>query len=364
MLAPCSWAQLAGTAPPPKEQEEELVELATLTDLPNALQQDKWDKLCAVFPELKEGANPTLLDGEEEITLGELIIISRAWNCLKNMLRCGLEPTLSMVELSGEMGNYTIYESLLKAKGPMSARQTLEFSGEALSIALKYSGDANAEASLEKLTPLMTHTELKDLELLMKHGANPNTEDINGRTALFYQHDIACLKLLLKNGADISHVDKMGHSAMDYWKNEQERQEFLASKGGQVSKPLDMVQITSFDGYSIIMNDLDSYAYLIINEGENAEGEAQIVYFFAQRFPRPQVRQTQDWTVFLDWLKELPAETLIHRYVRCQDTFSIPEEWLKLHDIDEVIAKLELKEGEERSYCVCGQSEHGHEKKH
>lgn len=341
------------------EEAADAIELATLTDLPKALQSDKWDELCAVFPELKKGANPTLLDGEDCLTLGELIIISRAWNCLRNMLRCGLEPTLAMVELSGEMGNFNIYESLLKAKGPMSARQTLEFSGEGLAIALKYSGDANAEAASEKLTPLMTHEDPKDIEILLKNGAKPNATDANGRTALFYQHDIACIKLLLKHGADIHQLDKMGHSAMDYWKNEQERQEFLAEQGAESTKPLDLIQITQFDSYSIIMNDLDNYAYLIINEGENAEGEAQIVYYFAQRFPRAVVRQTQDWTLFLDWLKELPAETLIHRYVRCQDTFSIPEEWTKLHDIDEVIAKLQLKEGEERSYCVCGQEDHG-----
>lgn len=361
-LASMAVAQLAGTKPTTSEPETEAIELESLSKLPNALQSDKWDQLCDIFPSLKQGDNPEIMDGEERLTLGELVIISRAWNCLRNMIRCGLEPTLAMVELSGEMGNFNIYESLLKAKGPMSARQTLHFEGEALEIALRYSGDANANAPLEKVTPLMTHHKAKDLELLLKYGAQVDAADVNGRTALFYQHDIDCLKILLKHGANINHLDNKGHSAMDYWKNEEARQEFLASQGGQSARTLDMIQVTSYDGYSIIMNDLDNYAYLIINEGKNAEGESQIVYYFAQRFPRPQVMQTQDWTIFLDWLKELPAETLIHRYVSCQDAFTIPDEWTELHHIDELIAKLQLIEGEERSYCVCGKLENGHEK--
>lgn len=337
--------------------------MSTVDDLAAALQSDKWDKLCTIFPEVAQGDNPSLMDGNTRISLGELVIISRAWNCLSNMLRCGLAPDLAMVELSGEMGNNKIYENLLKAKGPMSARQTLEFTGETLSIALKYSGDPNANAPLEKLTPLMTHSNTDDLEKLIKNGADVNATDSNGRSAIFYQHSIPQLKLLLKHGADVNHLDKNGHSAMDYWKNEKERQKLLSEHGGKVAQKLDLIQITSFDGYTIAMNDLDNYAYLIINEGENAEGEAQVVYYFAQRFPQVKVRQTQDWTIFLDWLKELQPESLIHRYVRCQDAFTIPEEWSMLHNMDEVIDKLQLKEGEERSYCVCGKSENGHETK-
>ncbi len=359
-LSSIAFAQLAGTPPIQEAEQIKPKDLSEFEDLPAALQSDKWDKLLDVFPELATGDNPTLSDGEETLTLGELVIISRAWNCLKGMIRNGLVPNLAMVELSGEMGNDNIYKSLLEAKGPMSAKQTLEFTGDALATALKYSGDANAASPLEQLTPLMTHTELEDLRLLLKNGADVNAQDVNGRTALFYQHKIKNLELLLKNGADVSILDKNGHSAMDYWKNEEERQKLLAKHGAKSTRPLDLIQITSFDGYTIAMNDLDNYAYLIISEGENAEGEAQIVYYFAQRFPRVQVKQTQDWTVFLDWLKNLPAEAPIHRYVRCQDTFALPEEWTQLHDMDEVIAKLQLREGEERSYCVCGSLEHGH----
>ncbi len=335
--------------------------MESLPELAEALQSDKWDKLRDIFPKIEEGANPSLMDGEKTVSLGEIVIISRAWSCLNNMLRCGLNPDLAMVELSGEMGNNKIYESLLKAKGPMSARQTLELTGESLAIALKYSGDPNALGPVEKLTPLMTHTNIMDLEQLINSGADINAQDSNGRSAIFHHHGVKQLKLLLKHGADVNQLDHQGHSAMDYWKAEEERQELLAEHGGKSAKKLDLIQITSFDGYTIAMNDLDNYAYLIINEGVNAEGEAQIIYYFAQRFPTVQVRQTQDWTIFLDWLKEMKAGSLIHRYVRCQDAFTIPEEWSVLHNMDEVIDKLQLQEGEERSYCVCGKLENGHE---
>ncbi len=341
---------------PHVQGEEVLVETPALVD---ALQKDKWSTLSQLLPQIKNGENPYVRSQSGEVTLGELCIIIRAWDCLKNMLRCGIKPTLEMVELSGELGNYQTYEQLLRAQGPMSAKQTLEFSGEALKLALQHSGDPNATGPIEKLTPLMTHQKLEDLNLLLQHGADVNAQDINGRSALFYQRGIKQLELLLKHGADIHLLDKDGHSALDYWANDKVRQEYLISQGAQSHKPIDLIQITKFGDHTITMNDLDNYAYLIVNEDGVEHKEESPIFYFAQRFPRVQVRQTRDWENFKAWIQELPAESLIHRYDRCQDAFTPSPDWVEAHQLEVLFTQLRITEGEERIYCICGKDEDG-----
>lgn len=83
-------------------------------------------------------------------------------------------------------------------------------------LLLENGADANAKGQGD-VTPLHM-AEAEFVELLVKHGATLDVQDVNGQTAL---HHAAWLdraekvKLLLKAGADPTIKDKNGHTALD-----------------------------------------------------------------------------------------------------------------------------------------------------
>ncbi len=325
-------------------------ELAKLTE---ALHADKWDKLVACIPSLDKGGNPFLAHPEYQITIGELVILTRAWDCLKNMLRCGLHASEKMILLSGEMGNARTYGQLMDSNPIMTAEQPLRFSGELLELALERGADANARSRGEEKRPLMTHTQLSDIKILVKKGADVNAPDRFGRTAIFYHADPKILSYLIAEGADVKHLDAQGHSALDYWAENKERCELLTKAGGSPTKPIALVKIAYHDGYEVMLNDVDNYGYLIVREKEEGKITDKIIFYLASRFPTPHVRQTENWHEFVAWLREMPPHSTIHNYVRCQHHFTSNENWLKPYDLEKLISQVPIYEGEERVFCNC-----------
>ncbi len=325
-------------------------ELAKLTE---ALHADKWDKLIACIPSLQKGENPFLAHPEYQITIGELVILTRSWDCLKNMLRCGLDASEKMIQLSGEMGNARTYGQLMDSNPIMTAEQPLRFSGELLELALERGADANARSKGEEKRPLMTHTLLSDIQLLVKKGADVNATDRFGRTAIFYHADPEILSYLIAEGADLKHLDAQGHSALDYWGENKERSELLSKAGALPVKSIALVKIAYHEGYEVMLNDVDNYGYLIIREKEEGKIVDNVIFYLASRFPTPHVRQTENWHEFVAWLRAMPPHSTIHSYVRCQHHFTSNENWLKVYELDDIISQVPIYEGEERVFCNC-----------
>ncbi|XP_064611267.1 uncharacterized protein LOC135475341 [Liolophura sinensis] len=79
--------------------------------------------------------------------------------------------------------------------------------------------------------------ELEILQLLLKHGGNPNVQDkLNGRTPLHYAAEeghFDCLSLLLEHGSDCLIEDTHGHTAFDI--TDQQCQRILKMKGESIS---------------------------------------------------------------------------------------------------------------------------------
>ena len=335
------------------------------TAISEALHGDDWDELRKLIPELRKGANPQINAGSESRTLGEQLIIMRSWNCLRGMMRNGLKPTAAMIELCGEMGNLQTYQQLQKlAKSPiMSSSQIHEFTGEALALAIKNGGDPNAIATISSRSPLMSHHNIDDLELLLKHGANPNILDKHGRNALFYHNDPAIISLLLKHKAQPDILDHDGHSALDYWSDNQERRELLIKAGGQVSKAIKLVGICRWEGRAVILNDLDDYAYLILNQRISEQSDEGVIsYYLASRRPNTQIKQTQCWDTFKAWIEELPKNIIIRRYDRCLEHFQLPEGWEQSHSLTQLFEQRDIVEAKERSFCACGEEQESKEK--
>ncbi len=325
---------------------------AQLAALSDALHHDKWDRLLACFPTLARGENPFLDHPDYEITVGELVILMRGWDCLKNMLRSGLRANEAMIQMSGEMGSSRIYAQLLKSNPIMTSKQTLRFSGTLLELALENGGDPNARSREESKRPLMTHTELDDIKLLIKHGADVNAVDAVGRSALFYHTDKDILSYLIKHGADVNLLDEQGYSALDYWKENKSRFELLSKAGGKAVKPMKLIKMGYHDGYEVILNDMDDYAYMVVNEKEQETDPDQIVFYLASRFPTPHVRQTENWHEFIKWLRALPAYSTLHRYVQGEHHFASEKDWVRPYMLDKIIAPIPLSEGVERVYFV------------
>lgn len=93
---------------------------------------------------------------------------------------------------------------------------------EAVKFLVDKVDDINANS--ERGTPLMAAVfkkEVRIVELLLKHNANPNIKDINGSTAMHYatmfkNYDI--IELLVKVNSDFSIKDHNGKSALDFAK--------------------------------------------------------------------------------------------------------------------------------------------------
>ncbi len=330
-----------------------------LEELTAALHADKWSKLRAFYPGLEHGENPLLLHPEYNITLGELVILTRAWDCLKNMLRCGLSANEAMIEMAGHLGNEQTYSQLIKSNPIVSAEQTLYFTGDMLRLALKHGGDPNAASLGEQRRPLMTHQKASDIQTLIQHGADLDACDAKGRSAIFYHDDPEIVQLLIKMGANVNIIDKMGHSARDYWYENEKRQEILEKAGCPKVKAIELTSMARHGDYEIIMNDLDDYGYIILNEKKEDTFTDKIVFYFASRFPTPRVRQTEDWQEFLGFLQEMPEHSTIHRYARCQHHFSHEEEWEQEYSLDDFLQGKSLYEGEERVFCICEGDELG-----
>ncbi len=324
-----------------------------LGELTEALHRDKWDMLVHAMPMLEKGVNPYLAHRDYQITIGELIILTRSWDCLRNMLIRGLDASEAMIQLSGEMGNARTYGQLMDSNPIMTVEQPLRFTGDLLRLALARGADANAQSKGEQRRPLMTHNSLSDIKLLVKNGADVNATDRFGRTAIFYHSDSAILNYLIQKGADVTHLDNLGHSAMDYWAENKKRAQLLAKAGAERMRSIQLIKLASYHGYEVIINDLDDYGYLIINEKKEEQIADKIVFYLASRFPTPHIRQTENWHEFVTWLRDLPSHSTIHRYVRCQHHFTSNKEWQVPYTLDELIDTLPIYEGEERVFCNC-----------
>ncbi len=324
-----------------------------LEELTAALHADSWSKLRAFYPGLDQGENPMLQHPDYNITLGELVILTRAWDCLKNMLRCGLCANESMIEMAGHLGNEKTYSQLVESNPIVTPEQVLHFTGKMLQLALKHGGNPNAASLGEQRRPLMVQKKASDIQTLIQHGADLDALDAKGRSAIFYHDNPEIVQLLIKMGANVHIIDKMGHSARDYWQENQKRQEILEKAGCPTVKPMELTSMARYGDYEVIMNDLDDYGYIIINEKKEDSFTDKPVFYFASRFPTPRVRQTEDWEEFLSFLQDMPEHSTIHRYVRCQHHFSHEEEWQQGHSLDDFLRGKNLYEGEERVFCVC-----------
>ncbi len=325
-------------------------QLAALSD---ALHHDKWDRLKACYPGLARGENPYLDHPDYRITLGELVILTRSWDCLKNMVRSGLRANEAMIQMSGEMGNARTYAQLMKSNPIMTSDQVLRFSGKLLELALQHGGNPNALSREDGKRPLMTHTELEDIKTLVKHGADVNALDMAGRSALFYHTDPAIISYLIKKGARVELRDDQGHSALDYWREDNQRNALLTKAGCKHAKPMTLIKMAYHDGYEVILNDMDDYAYMVVNEKEPDEQQDRVVFYLASRFPTPRVRQTENWHEFIKWVRALPPYSTIHRYVRGEEQhFASEQDWVRPYMLDRIIAPIPLSEGVERVFYV------------
>ena len=329
--------------------------------LAQALHNDKWDMLCEAVPEAATGGNPQVKDDDNITSLGELVILVRARDCLRNLLRVGLTPTVPMIKLACDMGSQTLFTQLLDAGGKVTPEIILGIrDAELLAIALEKDGDANA-CDDKGRTLLMLHQEPKILKILIAKGANVNARDKQGRNALIYQRQPEVLEYLISEGADATALDHRGHSPIDYWEEDEQRTSILHAAGAKKGRPLDKMRITTWEGVAVMMSDIDEYAYMITNANEQTEQNAtatpHVLYYLASRSPIPLIRETDDWHVFLGWLKELPEGSSINHYERCETPFSFPEEWKQEHNLAPILESLSLKEGEERVFCVCEEEE-------
>lgn len=85
-------------------------------------------------------------------------------------------------------------------------------------------------------TPLFGTQDPETIKLLLKAGTNPNTTDVDGKTALMGA-PLELAKILLKGGADPSLKDKAGKTALDYAQGNHELIKLLTSLASKTATP-------------------------------------------------------------------------------------------------------------------------------
>ncbi len=73
----------------------------------------------------------------------------------------------------------------------------------------------DAETGLTPLIASINDNELDLARLLLRNGANPNTENYSGRTALYFCASPEAVRLLANNGTNLQHEDADGLSPLD-----------------------------------------------------------------------------------------------------------------------------------------------------
>lgn len=102
-----------------------------------------------------------------------------------------------------------------------------------IELFLKYGADPNFQNRDEK-TPLFYQDNAEVIELLLKYGANPNHQTSHGETPLFFVNNVESAKILLNYGADINHKSKSGENAL-FSITDVDTAKFLISKGLDVN---------------------------------------------------------------------------------------------------------------------------------
>lgn len=92
------------------------------------------------------------------------------------------------------------------------------------------------------VTPLMKASFLNNVNCavaLIDHGAFINSQDIFGRSTVYWARGIENVSFLLEEGVDLQTVDKFGRSVLcqNLFVSDLDCVEFLIHKGGNVNQP-------------------------------------------------------------------------------------------------------------------------------
>ncbi len=126
---------------------------------------------------------------------------------IKALIKHGADPAIS------DAKGYTALHYAAVMPGSDSLKAILETGAKA---------DAPGSDRIQKKTPLMEAArlgEVRNVELLLKHGADPEICDVRGRTTLMFaasapKYSARIVKLLLTKGAERLRADKSGNTAL------------------------------------------------------------------------------------------------------------------------------------------------------
>ena len=156
---------------------------------------------------------------EKKKIVDEIMIKMMTKTSLINLLKIIHMFPSNIINEKGTMG-YTLLIYVAQMLSPVIVRELL-----------KKGADVNRQSDLG-LTPLMSAIKailkreeeiFKMVLLLLEHNANPNIQDITGRTALMYAAEknyLSIVELLLKKGAKVNIKDNEGHTAYNYTTND------------------------------------------------------------------------------------------------------------------------------------------------